>query len=718
MKKFIRLFLFSFFLINTITKTNCQVLFTYDTCFTKYFAATSEPDPNWYKQGFNDTAWPKDTGIFGFGYKGIYSTINSSAKSIYMRCPFKVANKSAIKAIGFYADYDDGFIAYLNGHEIARVNVSKNKKFPAYNDLAIQSHHAEYSGLNYTYPVPGIYLDSALLDSCLVQGDNVMAIHLLNDSINGSDLWFLDVIADITYLSFNYYSDNSRYKRLINVDSTNIPLVIINTDQYGIPYDQTIHTKVFLGIIDNGHGKYNKPGDAYNVYSGLASLKLRGQSSRDFPKQSYRLELIDSLGNDTNVVILGMPKDNDWILFGPYADKSQVRNKFEYDLGKKLGEYQPRTKFCELLLNGQLVGLYNLVENIKREKHRVDIAKLEPKDQSGVAVTGGYLMKYDKDGAGRIIVYPKEEDIQPQQIAYILHRLRLGDSVLLSNGFDDPVNGFRKYFGDSSLVDYIIMNELPKNADSYLYSTYFYKDREDRDDRIKYGPLWDYDLGFGNTTFQNGNLTNGWQFEYNTKLRITRFLQDPVMVDLLQSRWHELRDGVLSNDSIFNMIDSLISEAKPQIDRNYQVWPIIDKTLFYPAYSVSTYDQEISTFKSWLSTRLTWIDNNIDLIYYKKTYTDIELAYSKAGVSTLNAYPNPFRNKITVEIQVEKQCNAKIEISNLTGQVEYARVLNVHSGSNQININDAKISKLGNGIYIMRLFIDNLPISTQKIIKN
>jgi len=718
MKKCVYLFFVCCLLLTVNSETKAQVLFSYDTCYTKYFAATSEPDPNWYKAGFNDSSWPKDTGIFGFGYAGVNKSINSSAKSIYMRCPFKVINKSVIKEIGFYVDYDDGFIAYLNGHEIARVNVDKSKKYPSYNDLTIQSHHAEFSGLNYTYPVPGIYLDSALLDSCLVQGDNVMAIHLLNDSVNGSDLWFLNLIADITNLYYDFYHSDSRFKRLVNIDSTNIPLVIINTDQYGIPYDQNIHTKVFVGIIDHGPGKYNKPGDAYNVYKGTASLKLRGQSSKAFPKQSYRIELTDSLGNDTNVVLLGMPKDNDWILFGPYTDKSQIRNKFEYDLGRKLGEYEPRSRYCELILNGQLVGFYYLVENIKRGKNRVDIKKLEPADNSGVAVTGGYMMKWDKESPERQIIYPKEDVITLKQTAYIMNYLYQCDSVLASNGFDDPIHGFRKFFSDSSLADYIIMNEIPKNCDSYLYSTYFYKDRDDTDGRIKFGPLWDYDLGFGNTFFQNGNLTYGWQYEFNKTLNITRFLQDTLMVKLLQNRWHELRNGVLSNDSIFNMIDALISAGKTQIDRNYQVWPIIDKNLFFPAYYVSTYDQEIDTFKSWLTTRLTWIDNNIDQIYYKKTITDIQLAYSKAGIFFLNAFPNPFKQTITVDIKVEKQCKAKIEISNLTGQIDYVKVINANSGNNQININDAGIIKWGKGMYIIRLYIDNIPVSTQKIIKN
>ncbi len=116
----------------------------------------------------------------------------------------------------------------------------------------------------------------------------------------------------------------------------------------------------------------------------------------DFPKRSFDIETDDSTGNNLNVPLLGMPAENDWVLFGPFADKSQIRNELEFNIGRKLGHYEPRSRFCEFLLNGEFLGLYELFEKIKRDSNRVNIAKLTTSDNSGINVTGGYIIKYDK----------------------------------------------------------------------------------------------------------------------------------------------------------------------------------------------------------------------------------------------------------------------------------------------------------------------------------
>jgi hypothetical protein len=408
-----------------------------------------------------------------------------------------------------------------------------------------------------------------------------------------------------------------------------------------------------------------------------------------------------------------MPKENDWILFGPFADKSQIRNKFTYDLARKLGSYQPRSKFCELIMNGELLGLYCLTENIKRDSNRVNIAKLKEDEISGVEVTGGYIMKYDKPNGDLQFVYPKPENVQPEQSTYINSFLNEYRAVLNSDHFMDQTQGFRKYMCDSSFVDFIIMNELAKNADSYLYSTYFYKDREDRDNRIKYGPLWDFDLGYGNTEFQNGKFTYGWQFERNQNMNITRFLQDVTLVEQLQDRWHDLRNSTLSSDSIFAFMDTLLSYIEPAKDRNYRVWPVIGERLFYPGYNVYTYDEEIATMKSWLTTRIVWIDENIDLIYYTVNITE-----NNIGTFQINIYPNPFRDRLNLSIEVENEAALQIEITNLLGQVQFNMKQNVYAGYSEIEINDRAVSALPKGMYIVRAFLNNMLISTQKVLKN
>jgi hypothetical protein len=615
-------------------------------------------------------------------------------------------------------DYDDGYIAYINGIEVARVNTDTSDEFPAYDAISTRSHRSELAS-RLTEPVLGVYLDKNVLRSCLKNGDNILAIHILNDNLSDNTMLSIPYLIDLSDYQYNYYDYYSRYKRLIEIDSSDLPLVSISTGENYIPVDGTI--TVQLGITDNGPEKYNKPTDPFNTYSGPALLKVRGQSSRDFPKQSYRIELNDENGNDTSFALLGMPKESDWILFGPFADKSQIRNKFVYDMASKLGHYNPRSRFCEVIINGQAVGLYMLTEKIKRDKNRVDIQKLQADELYGNDVTGGYILKWDKAASNSVylrssrqVEYP--DPLQPEQKAYLDAFFHEYDSVLGYNNFLDPVIGYRKYLSDSSLVDFVIMSEIAKLSDAYLFSTYFYKDRADKDNRVKFGPMWDCDLSLGNSYFQNGNNEEGWQYVISTRLKVTRLFQDTVLVNLFQARYNQLRQTTLSNDSLFAYFDTLLKVSENARIRNYEIWPVIDKDLFGPAYSVSDFDEEIELTKSWLTRRLAWIDSHIGTLYYPIQIKPV-LSVENVGVYSMNAYPNPFTDELYLSLYLEKKRNVKIEIVNLTGQVLYMREDEVEAGNYDVNLTNGTTSSLDPDIYFVRLYLDNLPVSTEKIMK-
>jgi len=176
--------------------------------------------------------------------------------------------------------------------------------------------------------------------------------------------------------------------------SSNLPIVVINTIGQTIIDDPRIVCD--MGIIDNGFGFINSINDPFNNYNGKISIEYRGSQSQSFPKKSYALETQDSIGNNNNVSLLGMPVENDWILYAPYSDKSLMRNFLTFDLGRKMGNYSPRTVYCELVVNGDYKGIYILMEKIKRDNDRVDIAKLDTNDLAGDSLTGGYIIKVDK----------------------------------------------------------------------------------------------------------------------------------------------------------------------------------------------------------------------------------------------------------------------------------------------------------------------------------
>ncbi len=695
----------------------------------KYFPATSEPDLSWYKPDFNDSSWPSSVGAIGFGYgDNEYTAVDPSTKSLYSRFHFNVINKKSIKCLNFVVDYDDGYIAYLNGTEIARVNIDKSITYPAYNSFATRSHSSEYF-MRITSPVLGIYLDSTLLSNCLVDGENTMAIHVAN-ARNSDNLMLTTSLTDITHINKKskeyFYNSRYRYKRLIDTDSTDIPIVVIETDQYGIPYDKSIWSKANMGIISNSKRQYNRIDDQYNEYNGPIFIRLRGQSSRDFSKQSYRLELINDQEADTSFALLGMPKESDWILSGPFADKSQIRNKFVYDLASRMGQYAPRSRFCELVLNGQSVGIYLLTEEVKRDKNRVNISKLTETDIIGLDKTGGYIFKYDKaphpKGSfikSREIVYPDPDVLQPEQSYYLLRLFTVYDSILTkTNDFMDPFKGFRKYASDSSLVDFFIINEITKNADSYLTSTYMYKDRDDVDGRIKFGPVWDYDLAFGNTSFQNGNIIEGWQFEYNRSvMNPTRYFQDIEFVKMFQKRWYELRSQKYSNDSILGFFDELVNEISFAQKRNYDIWPVIDQSIFWPGYYMDSYENEIEITRQWIINRLEWIDNNIDKIYFPLVVVNNNQKSSISDDLGLKVYPNPFTDNFTISLNLEETSDIKVQLFDLNGRLRCNKYLNKVNGYNEITITENETSVLNKGIYYIKIIVNDAPINVIKAAK-
>ena len=180
----------------------------------------------------------------------------------------------------------------------------------------------------------------------------------------------------------------------VTFTSSNLPIVIINTGGKTIVDEPRISAD--MGIIWNGAGKRNALSDPMNNFNGKIGIEIRGSSSQQFPKKSYGLETKNSSQVTTDYPLLDMPAENDWVLYAPYSDKTMIRDVFTYTLDAKLGHWSPRCRFVELFLNGNYEGVYVLMEKIKRNKNRVEIAKLKNTDTSGEDLTGGYIIKIDK----------------------------------------------------------------------------------------------------------------------------------------------------------------------------------------------------------------------------------------------------------------------------------------------------------------------------------
>jgi len=317
--------------------------------------------------------------------------------------------------------------------------------------------------------------------------------------------YFISIIISLILL---FICQSSLYagKKILDFTSSNLPIIIINTNGLAIPYDNP-RIVVDMGIIYNGQGERNNISDSLNNYSGKISIEIRGASSSGWSKKSYGLETQNDDGSNNNVSLLGMPEENDWILYASYYDRSFLRNVLTFKLANEMGWYASRTKYCELVLNGEYQGIYVLMEKIKRDKNRVDISKLNPDEISGDDVTGGYIIKVDKEGwkpgidseyppypgATQTIRYqfhyPDADDIVEEQISYLSGFIGAFEYTMAGNNYADNLSGYLMYLNVESFADYFILNELSKNVDGYRLSAYLYKYKDSNGGKLTAGPV-------------------------------------------------------------------------------------------------------------------------------------------------------------------------------------------------------------------------------------
>jgi hypothetical protein len=511
----------------------------------------------------------------------------------------------------------------------------------------------------------------------------------------------------------------------VELTSSDLPIVIIDTYGQEIPDNPKIPAG--LKIINNGPGNRNNITDLPQ-FEGYSGIELRGSSSQGFPKRSYGFESWDALGNSIDTSFLGMPSESDWILNANYTDKSFIRNVMAYQLWQNMGHYATRYHFVELILNGQYQGIYIFSEKIKRDKNRLDIAKLSSAQNTGDQLTGGYIFKIDKqtgsggDGwnssylpssstSGQSIFfqyeYPKMVDITAQQKTYLQDDVYNFETALKSINFADTLIGFRKYASEKTFIDYFLVNELSKNVDGYRLSTFMNKERDSKGGKIRMGPVWDYDIAWHNANYCGGDETTGWAYQFpcpddynQVPFWWSRLLEDPRYKNNLSCRWQNLRQTTLSNTWFDNYIDSISGQLMEAQQRNFTAWPILGQYVWpnpwpYPA----TYMGEVSALKTWIHERLSWLDANMP----GNCDSSYGIADNEAG-DFFSIYPNPVSDNLNIEYSFSGKAIIGVAIFNQQGVLLLnTKPLNRSPGEWTESID---VSSYATGVYLLRLTMD------------
>jgi|GEM_PF-850263 len=353
--------------------------------------------------------------------------------------------------------------------------------------------------------------------------------------------------------------------------------------------------------------------DGSPSYAGTLRIKGRGNSTWTLPKKPYRLKL------DSKDKLLGMHSDKNWALLANYSDKTLLRNLVAQTLGQRLHmAWSPDSRFANVVLNGQYQGIYQLIETIRVDSNRVDIAEIEPTDIASPEVTGGYLFEIDQRlDCDPLLQYvsaydtpicidtPDEDAIVPQQYDYLTDYIRDTEDALYAPGFADPADGYRAWLDPASFIDWYLVNELTANTDAADYSSIW--NYKDRDGLLERGPLWDFDISIGNADYCP--CTDPQGFWIRGGIWYSRLFEDPWFAAQVRARWDEVKADTF--DTLPALIDDEANTIRGAVDANFRAWPIFDDRVWPNAIITGSWEGDLAYSKDWLLQRIDWLDANL-----------------------------------------------------------------------------------------------------------
>ncbi|MDB6029913.1 MAG: Por secretion system C-terminal sorting protein [Verrucomicrobiales bacterium] len=404
--------------------------------------------------------------------------------------------------------------------------------------------------------------------------------------------------------------------------TSTLPVLVLDTFGREIPTSSRA-SSVHVSFYEPVQGKTSLTNAPSLVTPG--GFRVRGSTSSGMPQSPFAVEFLDEFKQERHLSPLGLPPESDWILYAPNAvDPVMIHNAFIFQLSREIGRYSPRTRFVEVFVvrdsgsvkEAHYQGIYTLEEKIKISRQRVNIDHLGAEDLKPPAVTGGYLLKFDRLGPGEVglvssgdrgLVYvePKELILNLPQRApqkqYIDSFVSDFDQALHGPQWKDPVLGYRAYLDVEAAIDFHVLEVLSGNVDSMVLSTYFYKPRNGK---IICGPHWDFDRSLGSTDGRDDNPRQ-WEMghPYFGGAWWPRLFEDPDFWQLWVDRWQALRGSHFSLANLNQLADQLCGQLREAQPRHYRTWGLQPRG--------GSYQSEIDHMKDWLSNRVDFIDHEL-----------------------------------------------------------------------------------------------------------
>lgn len=329
-------------------------------------------------------------------------------------------------------------------------------------------------------------------------------------------------------------------------------------------------------------------------YRGHIGIELRGGASRTFAKKSYALETRSRGSQKRDVALLGMPRENDWILSAAHGDPTLLRDTLGYATARRLGRWAPRTRFVALYLQRRYQGVYVLTEQLKLDPRRIAVPR--------AGISGGYLVEgsTDRFGHGFASLFagqfyghkdPSRKQLDDDEAAWIASYVQASERSLAARD-----GSWRTVVDEPAAVDYLLLQELFKNYDAFRRSVFVTKGT---DRPLELGPVWDLDRSMGLDLTGSAAGVHGWITA--GRPWAADLLADRAFTTRLAARWLELRRGDLLGD-VLRRLDAGRAALRTEWPRNARRWP---------GGRRASAAAETRRLRAWLIERTTWIDSNI-----------------------------------------------------------------------------------------------------------
>ena len=411
--------------------------------------------------------------------------------------------------------------------------------------------------------------------------------------------------------------------------TSHLPIILIHTFESGTPDSLgTEHVSAALQVLEPTSGTSRIVGRA--ALDARIGIHVRGQTSRNFPKKQFALELrADDDDTDSDRPILGLPSHSEWVLSDPVVyDRALIRNALAFALSNRIGRYAPRTRFAEVFVvddggdvrAGSFLGFFTLIEKIERDPQRVNVSNLPRSASSLPAMTGGFVLRIDKGvpdfaAAGRWLqfVYPDSEDMKAAerrpQLDFISAFIDGFGQAVNAADFKNPSTGqhYSEFIDVDAWIDHNIINALTKNVDGLRFSAYFHKERGGR---LAAGPVWDFDRSLGTPYDPRATEPEEWNQAWNAANYFNEgwwrlLFRDPDFRSRYRTRFKGLLNQEFSADNLDRIVNGMASEVGDAADRNFRRW-----TLFPPRDN--SHAAEIAQLKDFLRRRVVWIKTQLD----------------------------------------------------------------------------------------------------------